>query len=224
MQVSNGLVLIRPNEPLEKIGGLSFVTDKPQFLYSNFAKVIKAPKKVVCPIDLHLAFKEANFKGSDVATLLYHVSNEFDCDVEVEDGDMVICSYSMNFKQYKNGEYSVLPYDQILGKVTDDGIIGCNGYLFIELPEKRRFDGMMWNKDLNQYGQGYVISDTKPVRSMKDHPHLDLSVFDFPKGSYVGFEQKNTMKLEKDEYNTMNRGKQSSIFVIHGRHIQVLRH
>ena len=207
IKMMNNNVLIKPDGEFND--SIIFKDGSKIYLDPSFEKerhscvigdVVKTPKRL-------------NFKRMQGVN-----SMEWDCDIQVKDGDRVWMQYSVtrtcfqdNSKLFINedGEFfMIIPYGSLIACKRDDKVIGLNGYNLIkgmklhELPDEllnrevRNFKGLIPENFMDQYSEqfGEVLVVAVPNKRYRDPEKHDIAQIEV--GDIIGFEKYADVPVE----------------------------
>lgn len=204
-------LLIKPDPDIT--GANSLVRDK--WTYSVTGTVAYAPTRLYCFYDQVRAAKpDINPAELFKIGTMAQESMATDTNLEVKAGDRVFFSYlCQNEKRVtiEGEEFLLVRYDALICKI--DPLYPLNGYLIVRMDEVEDRYGFF--KDVNNYGMAEVVATGEVVSDIYGNagdPSIKV-------GDMVIFEKNRCVRLEVDEYKTLNDGNQSSLFRVMRKHI-----
>lgn len=197
-------VLILPDNDISGAQGLS----RNKWTYAVTGTVIAAPERLLCFHDEVNSLKENGFHPDNLfrAGDMAQNSLDVDTDCEISEGDRVFFPYHCQNEEpvVINGTHHLLIDYGLL--ICKKNLYPLNSYLIVRMDELEA--GYFNYRDVNDYGMAEVVSAGKLWKDREG----DTGDPGISEGDKVVFEKNRCVRLEADEFQTLNEGFQSSYF------------
>lgn len=210
---TNYVVLKRPEKILYDSSGAAFFDiDDDKNDFRDFAEVVSAPAGI-------LFYSPDKVFYDDYDKELHEFSVEFDVDLEIKKGDVVLFKHSAFFGEQVVDGFFVVKYDEIIAVVEGGALRPVNGYLLIYPDDYEAKDVVKrigFDYTLNS---GKVVYQGKPVRGYKGQNGL-VDGDDDLEGKQVYFNKLTAFRIEYDGRNQF--GGDRPLYAIHRKWIRLV--
>lgn len=227
LKIAYNDVLVRPDEDLVLSSGLYLPLDfDPQHNFSIGGEVLAVPDKLVCNGRRIRRWMRSPSKLSvSVANRATHHSLQYDTVNELSVGDRVLYLFTAKFEpeHFMIGENLMVPYDLLYAKVLPDGqLYPLNGYVIIRVAEMEKeqvIDDVFsfTIDDVNNYGVAEVVGVGSKLKGYRDYD--EKPCYGYSPGDVVYYDKRFSWRMEMDFHNSLNEGRQSSLFCIQQKDI-----
>jgi hypothetical protein len=190
----NFVVLKRPEKILfDSSGAAFFDIDEDRNDFRDFAEVVSAP-------DFLFYYSPEKTFYSEHDKELHEFSLEFDSDMEIKDGDIVMFKHSAFFGEQIVDGYFIVKYDELIAVVREGKLFPINGYVLVYPDDYKAKDVVKkigFDYTLNS---GVVVSQGVPVRGYKGQNDVVCSNEDFV-WKRVYFNKLTAFRIEYDGRN-----------------------
>ena len=197
-------VLILPDNDILGAQGLS----RNKWTYAVTGTVVAVPERLLCFHDEVNRLKENGFHPDNLFRAGDMAQNSLDVatDCEISEGDKVFFPYHCQNEEsvVVNGvPHLLINYGLLICK---GDLCPLNSYLIVKMDE---LEADYFNyRDVNDYGMAEVVS----AGGLWKDREGDTGDPEISEGGKVVFEKNKCVRLEADEFQTLNKGSQSSYF------------
>ncbi len=210
--------LVRPDSDIEDFNGIALSTEHDAHRYRSFTGTV-----IASPDKLYYASEEYHTYGTERPLCLLREIRELTALTNLHDdaiipaGSRVMFTY-LSHNCPKVDGMLLVEHKQMVAVVDGENIVPVNNYLIVRLLEAEDKEKLY---DDNDYSVGIVVHASNPVREFfsRQVPDENVTV-----GKRVYFASKSMIRMEVDELNSLNTGRQSSLFRISRQNVTAYDH
>lgn len=211
MKMCYNKVLIRPDDDHSGVQGLA----RDKWTYAVRGTVVAVPETMLCFHEKVNGIKKNGihpdmlYRAQEMAQNSLGVGTE----CEISEGDRVFFPYHWQNEapvMVDGNPHLLMPYDAL---ICTEALYPLNSYLIVKMDELDA--DYFYYGDMNDYGMAEVVSSGKLWKDVNG----DTGDPEISEGDHVMFERNTCVRLEANEFNTLNEGGHSSYFRVKRQNI-----
>lgn len=230
-KVAPGYVLVKMGEDVQEDSRSGFMVsrqyEEAALFKSRIAEVVKAPNSnFYLGALIHPFMNQRDFGPSDqkLSSRLTQRTTYFDVPIEIKDGDKVVLKHiGLTQEHLKFGEYMIVKYDNLIGRIDGYDVYPLNGAIFLEMDDDKR--GELFEGGMNEFGidfrsgvvkkEGCLVKNYLLWPESKDY---DVTLL----GKRVFLSKGAAARIEYDDHQIIGKGKKRPLYATHRHFINAM--